>query len=389
MSKTILYLHQYFRTPEEGGALRSYHIASKMAERGFDVHMITTCSEKSRKKRKVNGFHVHYLPISYRNSFSFLRRITSFSRFVLAAIQHSRRIKNIELVYATSTPLTVGIIAVWIKWARRVPFIFEVRDLWPLAPIQLGILKSKVAIYIAQFLEKKCYQRATKIIALSPSMTKEITKEVPQEKCLTIPNFSDNGFFQLEPRPSSSTFTIGYFGSLGFTNDVPFLISLIRLFEKRLPKIRFVLAGEGAELDNLKNVIASEKLANVKIRGYLNSYEIKKALEGVDACLTLFRQFPVLETNSPNKLFDGLASGKLCIVNTRGWLKELVELNECGLYIDPENIEQIPNVLEPFTSNHDLLVKYQHNARNLAERKFDKKLLTNQLVDEIQSLLED
>ena len=105
----------------------------------------------------------------------------------------------------------------------------------------------------------------------------------------------------------------------------------------------------------------------------------------VDACLTSFLDFPVLATNSPNKFFDGLAAGKLSIVNTKGWLKELSESNECGIYIDAEKPEEFPDLILPFLENNELLREYQLNSKRLAKEKFSKDMLSNEMCNLILS----
>jgi len=98
-----------------------------------------------------------------------------------------------------------------------------------------------------------------------------------------------------------------------------------------------------------------------------------------------FLKLPVLETNSPNKFFDSLSAGKVCLVNTKGWLKDLVEINECGFYADPENPETVINKLNDLILDKFEMNRLSKNARKLAEKEFDRSMLANKLVD----ILED
>jgi len=124
----ILYIHQYFRTPDEGGPLRSYYLAKGLVEKGFEVEMITSYTGKKKLIKNIEGINVHYLPISYYNGMNFKRRVISFLKFMYLSVDEASTIKNVDLCYATSTPLTVGMAAIKIKERFDIPYIFEVRD---------------------------------------------------------------------------------------------------------------------------------------------------------------------------------------------------------------------------------------------------------------------
>ena len=112
--KNVIYIHQYFKTPEEGGALRSYHISRSMVERVLRLEIITSHNELKYKQKIIDGIHVHYLPIHYSNNLSAAKRYISFFTFVLAAIKLSYKLQKPDLLYATSTPLTIGLISIWL-----------------------------------------------------------------------------------------------------------------------------------------------------------------------------------------------------------------------------------------------------------------------------------
>jgi len=134
----LLYIHQYFKTPQEGGAIRSYYLAKGLAEKGFEVMMITSHNETYYSERLVDGITVHYLPVPYRNEMGVFKRIYSFLKFVRQAKRLASRLEGIDKAYITSTPLTVGSIGLYLKKKKGIPFIFEVRDLWPKARIEMG-----------------------------------------------------------------------------------------------------------------------------------------------------------------------------------------------------------------------------------------------------------
>src|SRR5690554_3400721 len=135
----ILYLHQYFHTPEEGGGTRSYEFARKIVKFGHKVTIITSANEIDNTKKMIEGINVIYLKVPYSNYMSFKRRLLSFISFGLRSIIAGIKVKNWDLVFATSTPLTIAIPGIALSFIKRIPMIFEVRDLWPEVPIQMGV----------------------------------------------------------------------------------------------------------------------------------------------------------------------------------------------------------------------------------------------------------
>jgi hypothetical protein len=124
----------------------------------------------------------------------------------------------------------------------------------------------------------------------------------------------------------------------------------------------------------------------VELLPHGNKADLTLAMHRVDACLVSFLKYPVLETCSPNKFFDALAAGKLCIVNTNGWLRILVEENSCGFYFDPDEPWKFPALIQPFLSDRLLLEEYQNNSFRLGETRFSKDALVMMACELIESI---
>lgn len=383
--KKVCYIHQYFKTPEEGGALRSYYIARAMVGRGIQIEMITSHNQSKYKFVAIDGINVHYLPVKYSNDFSFRKRYLAFIIFAWQAIILTSKLQKLNLVFATSTPLTVGIVALWLKWTKKIPYFFEVRDLWPEAPFQLKIIKSRFLKQILKKLEYLIYKNSTRVFALSPGIKQGVLNSYRNAQVSMIPNMADLDFFEYNQYNihDKKEFVIGYFGAFGFANNIQFIINLIEECQTAYHKIKFILVGDGSQKNNLMNSVS--KFKNVSILPHQNRSDTRKLMVEVDACLTSFLEFPILSTNSPNKFFDGLAAGKLSIVNTNGWLKEFCESYNCGIYIDPKKPERFPDLILPFLEDRNLLHNYQLNAKRLAKEKFSKDLLSKEVCNLILS----
>lgn len=380
----ILYIHQYFNKPGQSAALRSYYLGRALINAGHTVELITAYNGSVYYQENVNGIRVHYLPVAYDSTYGFAQRIISFLKFTWQGIRLAWRIKHIDLCYATSTPLTVGIIPLILKHFKQIPFYFEVRDLWPEAPVQMGIIRNKLLIKLLYFFEKYIYRQADKIITLSPGIEKGVLRHKPAQAVAMIPNIANTSFFTTQSPARShfqDTFNIGYFGAIGQANQLKFLLNIAHACQKQnLLQIRFYIAGHGAEAEKLKNSVQALELNNVTWLGKLNRLQVRDYLAIAHATYTSFAFYPVLETNSPNKFFDSLAAGKLTIVNTKGWLTDLVQQHNCGFYADPFQPDEFIKQILPFLHHPVMLQRAQQHARKLAETTFSEQVLTRQFV---------
>ena len=203
------------------------------------------------------GIHVHRLSVPYNNSMNYLQRIKAFFKFAYCAARKAASIKA-DVVFATSTPLTIAIPAVYAAKRRKIPMVFEVRDLWPELPIAVGTLKGRLSIFAAKKLEKWAYLNATRIVALSPGMKEGIVRTgYPEDRVHVIPNSCDLDLFGV-PSERGEEFRkslpwlgdrplVVYTGTLGRINGVEYLAKLAACMAKIDGDVRFLVVGDGAE----------------------------------------------------------------------------------------------------------------------------------------------
>jgi glycosyltransferase involved in cell wall biosynthesis len=385
----ILYIHQYFRTPAEGGAIRSYYLAKGLVEHGIEVDLITAHNKPKALTKNINGINVHYLPVFYDNEQGFLKRTYAFFKFMRMARKKAREIKNVDICYATSTPLTIGLSALNIKRDQNIPYFFEVRDLWPEAPFQMGVIKNKYLKRYLKNLEKLVYRNASQIVALSPGIKEQIDKEQPNKPVTIIPNMSDVDFFVPEEKSPEKEkifnvegkFVVSYFGAIGLANHLEYLLTVANESLKADLPIKFFIIGNGGQLTRLKYLVKHFALDNVQFLPFQNKYNLKRVLNVTDAAYVSFARKPILETNSPNKFFDALASGKMIITNTKGWVKDIVEEDNCGFYYDPDEPKEFVRSIIPYLESSALLRESQHSAREIAETKFAMSAQIEKLIE--------
>jgi len=389
----ILYIHQYFKTPEEGGGIRSYYLAKGLADAGHRVDLLTAYDGRHYKKAFVDGIHVHYLPVSYAQEFGFTQRIKAFLRFVLLAIFKATELGRIDLCYVSSTPLTTGLIGLYLKWKHKIPYYFEVRDLWPEAPVQMGVIRNAFLQRWLYHLERKIYRQARAIVTLSPGAQQHVQDIVPHKPVLLIPNMADCRFFSTSAKNTyhelqfgvSDKFVVTYYGAIGKVNQLQNLLDAAEACQqKMLHEVVFLVVGTGSELENIRQQATKRKLRNLQFIPFQNKYGLLSVLNVTDAAYISFASLPVLQHCSPNKLFDALAAGKLCITTVSGWMQDLLEENECGFYADPAQPEAFVQKIAPFVTDRDKLSEYQANARQLAESQFNREKQVEKLVEMLE-----
>lgn len=383
-SVKILILHQHFNTPEKGGAIRSYYLAKALVDRGIKVVVITAHNEKNYRKETTEGIEVHYLPVAYNNRFGFVARSWSFLKYVKGVIRLASQFKDFNYCYAISVPLTVGLAAQWIKSRHKIPYIFEVGDLWPDAPIQMEFVNNYFFSEALYLLEKSIYKSAHSVVALSPAIQLAIEKKVPSKKVHLIPNMADSEFYKPERKDPvleerfqvQNKFVVSYIGAVGVANGLDYFLECANAARKAELPIHFFICGDGALVDRLKKNAEQLSLANLTFLDFTNRKGVMELLNVTDAAFICYKQVPILETGSPNKFFDGLAAGKLIIINFGGWIKKELEENQCGFYANPQQPIDFIKKITPFLHEQELLSRYQAASRHLAEKKYSRKQLS-------------
>lgn len=395
----ILYIHQYFHTPAEPGGTRSYWISKELVKRGHKVTMITSTDSNSHPEPctiDVEGIKVIYVKNEYSNYMSPLQKVYSFVHFLQLAIKEGCKQKNIDMVYATSTPLTIGYVAMRLKAKMKFPYVFEVRDLWPEFPIQVGVIKNKLVIKFLRWIERKIYENSEHVVALSPGMQDGvIAAGTPKEKTSMIPNMSKpDEFHSHEPNMEivrrfgldMDKFNMIHFGSMGRANGLPYIIEAAKICaDKGADDINFVFMGDGATEPILKKMVSDYSLKNVQFLGNHDMKIVSEVCNCCDVSITSFLNLPILRTNSPNKLFDSLSAGKPIIVNSAGWTKDMVEQGDCGCYVDPDKPEELANKLIEIKDQKDLLERWGKNSRKLSETVYDKNILSAKVADVLEN----
>lgn len=347
-------------------------------------------------EHQIDGIRVLSVPGGYNDpymgtSLSGWKRTLKFLQFARAATKTGKQQIPPNVIFATHTPLTVGLTGMALSRHFGIPFVFEVRDLWPDALVNVGAMRNRVAVWLMRKMAYRIYRKADHIVALSPGMAQGILQAgVEEEKISVIPNACDLDLFNPGVDGSASRERLGlgkrfaavYFGAMGLANGLEYVVEAAKILsERKESNIVIVLHGNGGKRAELESLVRKYGLDNVVFSDLVpDKQEIARIVAGCDACLTIYRAAKE-QTWSPNKMFDALAAGKPVLINVAGWLGDTIEKNRCGLYVDPNKPAALADALVRLSREHDLCRQMGQNARALAERQFDRTVLAGELEE--------
>lgn len=396
----ILYFHQHFSTAKGAVGIRSYHMARRLISEGHKVTMVcgsyangdtgvTGPFQNGRRRGTVDEIDVIECELSYSNSDGFIKRSGIFLKFMLVAIMIVMR-ERYDLVFATSTPLTVGVPGIVGKWLRRKPFVFEVRDLWPELPREMGVIRNPIILSALSLLEWISYRSADRLVALSPGIAKGIMRRgVAESRISIISNGCDLNLFHpgvVAHRPGAvaqEDFVAIFAGTHGRANGLGAIIEAAEILQQRgRNEIKFLLVGSGMEKPALISAADEKGLTNIIFVDPVPKAELASLLAGSDIGLQILANIPAFYFGtSPNKFFDYIAAGLPVLNNYPGWLAGLIEQHECGIVVPPEDSIAFADALERAEAERKAMVDMSTRARLLAKNDFSRETLAGRWVN--------
>lgn len=396
----ILYFHQHFSTPKGSTGIRSYEMAKRLIHHGHNVTMVCGTygggetgleSEFIAGKREgvVDGIRIIEFDLAYSNSDGFLKRSMTFVKFALKSIGLAFTEKY-DVLFATTTPLTAGIPGIFARWLRGKPFVFEVRDLWPELPKEMGVIKNPVILGLMSLLEWASYRSAHRCIGLSPGIVDGIKKRgVPKDKIAMVPNGCDLSIFTQPSEPwrpegvAQEDLMAVFTGTHGMANGLDAVLDAATELQSRgRNDIKLVLVGQGKLKPQLEAKAKEMQLNNVVFHPPVNKQKLAGLMASADVGMQVLANIPAFYYGtSPNKFFDYISAGLPVINNYPGWLAGMIEDSQCGFTVAPENPQAFANALELAADNREALVNMGASARQLAESQFDRQLLADKWVE--------
>ncbi len=390
------------------GGTRSFEMARRLVAAGHEVNLVTSRREHGAaaigwEETKEAGIKVHWYPVPYSNHMSFVERVVAFLRFAYAAARKAASF-DADVVFATSTPLTIILPGLFAAWRRRVPLVFEVRDMWPAVPIAMGYLNNPVLRMGAKWLELIAYRRSRHIVALAPGMRDDIVATgIAPEKVTVIPNGCDIDIFGAELSSEASAVReshqwlqqrklVLFAGTLGRANGVGFMVQVAAAMRNIDSEVRFVVIGDGAESGQIAD--SARKIGVLDSSFFMlpamPKTQLASWIAACDFTIGLFSGPRVLWKDAvQNKFFDSLAAGKPVACNFYGFQSELAVDCGVGLILQPDNPTLAAQQLNEKLNDQEWCATAGSRASELARNEFSRDHLAAQLESVLRSVAFD
>ncbi|QNG27897.1 glycosyltransferase family 4 protein [Synechococcus sp. HK01-R] len=403
----VLYYHQYFSTPAGSNGTRSYEFARDLVRHGHQVTMVCLRTDRSvtgltgdsrngRRHGFVDGIEVIEFDLPYTNHAGLLERALVFLRYSWQSLLLALG-SDADLIFATTTPLTAGIPGIATRWLRGIPFVFEVRDLWPELPRAMGVVRNPLVLRALSVLEWCSYHSADACIGLAPGICEGIAdRGIPPSRITSIPNACDLELFQpldshqfkqpelirdLVSSIPAGSFVAAFTGTHGLANGLDAILDAATELQLRgRHDIRLLFIGDGRCKPLLEQRTQAEGLVNCNFMSPIPKFQLAQILrQSVHVGLMVLEDVPAFyRGTSPNKFFDYLACGLPVVNNYPGWLAELIDEYQLGITVPPRNPIAFAESLISLADYPDRREFMAANARRLAESHFSRAVLAGQ-----------
>jgi colanic acid biosynthesis glycosyl transferase WcaI len=383
----ILFLSQYY-PPETGAApLRAYHFATKLAAAGHDVTVVTGMPNHpsgvkppeyrrrllSRERRDGVRIVRSYVYATPRKTFR--TRMANQISFAISALGGGLTAGTCDVILVTSPPLFLGITAWFLGLLKGAPYVLDVRDYWPHAAVELGQLKNRSFIRMAERLEGFLYRRAARVVAVTPGMLRlMLARGIQQHRVVLITNAADlDRFSPAEARPAEegSVRTVLYSGTHGLVHGMGVILDAAEILRGEAG-IRFLLVGDGAEKDNLVADARRRGLTNVSFLPSQQPEQLAETIRSADVCLATTTPGTFSEGTIPVKIFDYLACGKPVIAAVGGDAKVVIEASCAGVVVEPGDAKGLADAVRALIADSDRRERLGRRGRDYVESEYSR-----------------
>jgi glycosyltransferase involved in cell wall biosynthesis len=399
----ILIIHQAFASIKEGGGTRHHEFARYLVQKGHQVTIITSpisyltgASTNLKKKFKITEHPEPGITIIKSYAYpalhkSFVHRVINFISFMLSSFIAALSVHDVDLVWGTSPPIFQSGSAWLVAKFKRIPFLFEVRDLWPAFAIEMGVLTNPLLIKPSQWFEKFMYTQADRVMVNSPGYVEHVT-ERGAKRVELIPNGGEPSMFSAEAdgltfrkeHHLENKFIVLYAGAHGIANDLDLLIQAAGLVRDD-QKIHFLFVGDGKEKTNLIAHAEQLGLQNVTFLPTYPKEEIADVISAADICTAILQPIPLFKTTFPNKVFDYMVAEKPVLLAIDGVIRQVVEEANAGIFVPPGDANIMAKTILEIYESPDKLKQMGISGREFITTHYNRR----DIADHLAIIIED
>lgn len=399
-SLRIVLLTHYF--PPEIGApqARLSELARRAAEAGHSVMVVTPFPHyptgvipaeyrgRFRMEETLDGIRVIRTWVYATPNRGFLRRILNHLSFALSSLTALRKVDSADVIFVESPPLFTGLAVLVYSGIKRAPYIFNVSDIWPQSAVELGALRSRLAIRLAEMLELHLYRRAARVSVVTPGMLERLAaRGIPRGKLFLLTNGVDTDFFRSAPRNTKLARSLGldqrkvflYAGTHGMAQGLDTVLEAAK--QTKNSEVLYVLAGDGAEKEALTKRVQAEGITNVHLLPNLPRAVMPDLLNLAYASIIPLKRLDLFKSALPSKMFESMATAKPIVASLWGEAAELIESARCGLVVTPEDPEALREAVEKLAEDPSLARELGDNGRQYVAAHFDRRVIAARFIE--------
>jgi glycosyltransferase involved in cell wall biosynthesis len=401
----IAYVCHYFVPEPAAPAARVHEFARAWVQAGHDVSVITTFPNHPLGRipaayrgrwwatERLDGIHVLRSWLYAVPNRGIGRRGLDHLSFMLTALLFGLpRLGQVDVVVASSPTLFSAVSAWLMARIRRVPFVLEVRDLWPEAIVGLGLMRPGPAVRVLEGLARFLYRQAALVVVVTSAFADRLAEQgVPRRKLAVIPNGADTRLFSPEADGAQARtalgldekFVVAYIGSHGLSHGLGAVLDAASL----QPDVTYLLVGDGADRERLLAERDRRGLRNVVMRPSVDKAQVPGLYAAADVCLVPLRDVPIFDAFVPSKLFEMLAAGRPIVGAVRGEAREILARSGGAVLVEPERGDQLAEAVNRLRADSALRAELASNGRAFAVAHYNRDTLAAKYLELLKSVV--
>jgi len=337
----------------------------------------------------VNGIKVIRLWSYVTANEGFVKRTLNYVSYLVAVILALPFLPKIDVVISTSPQFFCGLAGYPVKLFKRVPWVLEIRDLWPESILTVGAIKNKAIIRVLEWLESFAYRKANHIVPVTDAFkTYMVKKGIADNKITVIKNGVDLSFYEPDKVKVSDTlageyggcFIASYFGTHGMAHHLETILEAAEILKDR-SDIKFLLIGDGAEKARIRKMKEEKDLTNVIMLDQQPKAMMPEFWAISDVSLVLLKKSDLFKTVIPSKIFESMAMKRPIILGVEGEVKQMLDESGAGVAIEPENAQQLAQAVVSLADNKEYMKSCGEKGRAYVTSHYDRTVLAGRYIN--------
>jgi glycosyltransferase involved in cell wall biosynthesis len=404
----VLFLTHYFPPEVNAPSNRTHEHCREWVAAGHEVHVVTCVpshpiGQPFQGYRRgwythelIDGIHVHRVWTYLAPNKGTIKRTLNYLSFIPTAVFRALRLGRFDVMVGTSPQFFCAVAAWVVASVRRMPWIFELRDLWPDSIAAVGALRKSWALMLLERLELRMYRAASAVVCVTQAFVENLaSRGIDRSKIHFIPNGILPSFWTAGDRANErheagvmeSDIVVSYVGTVGMAHGLDTVLDSAVQLQTAAPAIKFWIVGDGAELDAVRSTVRERGLTNVRLTGLVPRARIPSILAASDISLVTLRASELFKTVLPSKMFESMAAGLPIVLGVDGEAKNVLDRSGAGIAVQPGNADALAGAVADLARRADLRRNMGQSGTSFVEREFSRPVWARRYLDVFAGLV--